>query len=345
MQLDLAYFQSIVDTLREPVVVLSQELKVVSANRAFYRVFKGTAEDTVDHPIYEIGDGQWNNDALRSLLEDIVPNNSVFDDFEIVQAFPNLGKRHILLNARKIYRPGNNTDTLLLAFEDVTAKRQAEAIAATYLQELETLNNRLSRAMQETHHRVKNNLQVISAMSELEAMRIQETATIAALQRISQHVQALAIIHDLLTQQSKDLGLATDQISVAAVLNRLVPLLTRTLAGRILNATTEDFILTVREGASVALLINELVSNAVKHGKGAIDLTLRPQNGHAILSVCDDGEGFPEGFDPVQAANTGLDLIQSVAEWDLRGTIEYSNRPQGGACVTVTFPVAGRATS
>ena len=89
----------------------------------------------------------------------------------------------------------------------------------------------------------------------------------------------------------------------------------------------------------MALLISELVSNAVKHGRADIELTLAVEGDRARLEVCDDGPGFPPGFNWSTSANTGLGLIDSTGRYDLRGAIFYENRDQGGARVVVTFPV------
>jgi nitrogen-specific signal transduction histidine kinase len=120
------YAQDIVDTVREPLLILDTTLRVRSANRAFYQTFQVSAEETEDRLIYELGDGQWDIPALRVLLEDIIPTSSVFNDFELEYTFPVIGRRVMLLNGRKL-RPGSHTELLVLAMEDVTERRRAEA--------------------------------------------------------------------------------------------------------------------------------------------------------------------------------------------------------------------------
>ena len=87
------------------------------------------------------------------------------------------------------------------------------------------------------------------------------------------------------------------------------------------------------------MIVNELVSNAVKHGKGDIEVTLRHADKRATLEVCDDGPGFAPDFVAETAANTGLELIENIARYDLRGETMYENRKEGGARITVIFPV------
>src|SRR5580692_8083728 len=119
------YALNIVDTVREPLLILDTTLRVRSANRAFYQTFHVTAEETEGHLIYELGNGQWDIPDLRRLLEDIVPKSSVFDDFELEHTFPGIGRRVMLLNARKL-EAGHHGELLVLAMEDVTARKRAE---------------------------------------------------------------------------------------------------------------------------------------------------------------------------------------------------------------------------
>ncbi len=120
-----AYAQNIVDTVREPLLILDATLRVRSANRAFYQTFHVSPSETEGRLIYELGNGQWDIPDLRTLLEDIVPKSSVFDDFELEHAFPAIGRRVMLLNARKL-EAGHHGELLVLAMEDVTHRKRAE---------------------------------------------------------------------------------------------------------------------------------------------------------------------------------------------------------------------------
>jgi PAS domain S-box-containing protein len=120
------YAQNIVDTVREPLLILDTTLRVQSANRAFYQAFHVSPAETEGRLIYELGNGQWDIPDLRTLLEDIVPKSSVFDDFELEHTFPVIGRRVMLLNARKL-QAGHHGELLVLAMEDVTERRRSEA--------------------------------------------------------------------------------------------------------------------------------------------------------------------------------------------------------------------------
>src|SRR3984957_20845709 len=96
------YAQNIVDTVREPLLILDATLRVRSANRAFYQTFHVSPGETEGRLIYELGNGQWDIPDLRTLLEEIVPKSSVFDDFELAHTFPIIGRRASLANARRL---------------------------------------------------------------------------------------------------------------------------------------------------------------------------------------------------------------------------------------------------
>jgi len=130
------YLQSIVDTVREPLVILDGNLRVISGGRSFFQLFQVSMEDTIGQLIYDLGDRQWDIPSLRQLLEDILPNNTSFDDFEVEHYFEGLGSRTILLNARRLYRPTNETQMILLAMEDITERKRTQERLTRQAQEL-----------------------------------------------------------------------------------------------------------------------------------------------------------------------------------------------------------------
>lgn len=122
------YIKTVVDVVREPVVILDKELRVMAANEPFYRTFQVEHSDTEGKVIYELGNGQWNVPTLRRLLEDVLPNNTFFKGFEVAHDFPVIGKKVMILNAREIHSRPLSEDhhrtlfppIILLAIEDVT---------------------------------------------------------------------------------------------------------------------------------------------------------------------------------------------------------------------------------
>lgn len=114
-------------TVREPMLVLDADMRVVLANRSFYQTFHVEPQQVEGRLIYELGNGQWDTPALKELLEQLLPQNSMFDDFEMTHDFPDIGRRTMLLNARCIYKAHEKNQFILLAIEDVTERKQAEA--------------------------------------------------------------------------------------------------------------------------------------------------------------------------------------------------------------------------
>jgi transcriptional regulator with GAF, ATPase, and Fis domain len=113
-------FDNIMGSIREPLVVLDAELKVVKANRSFYQTFNIKPDETEGILIYDLGNRQWNIPKLRELLEEILPGNTIFNDFEVEHNFETIGRKIMHLNARRIYTKPTQTQLILLAIEDVT---------------------------------------------------------------------------------------------------------------------------------------------------------------------------------------------------------------------------------
>ncbi len=120
------FAEAVVETVRQPLLVLDQDLNVVGANPAFYRHFQTRPEETVGNRIYELVNDQWDLPALRKLLEQIVPENTKFEDFQVQATFPKIGPRTMLLNARQTTHKGAATGRILLAFEDIPDRPETE---------------------------------------------------------------------------------------------------------------------------------------------------------------------------------------------------------------------------
>ena len=139
------YTKSILETIREPLIVLTPDLKVISANHSFYETFQVLPKETEGRFIFDIGNHQWDIPALRELLEEIIPKNTHFNNFEVDHEFQTIGRKRMLLNARRIYRKGKGTDMILLALEDITDQKQSEEA----LIDSETRYRRLFEAAQD----------------------------------------------------------------------------------------------------------------------------------------------------------------------------------------------------
>ena len=170
------YFDDVFSSLREPLVLLDNDFKVVKANRAFYLIFGVKPEETEGVVIYELGNRQWDIPRLRELLETILPRNTIFNDFEVEHTFEKIGLKIMHLNARRIYRKKNKSSFVLLAIEDVTEreyyKRHLEELVAKRTAELST-----AREMAEANRQVAE-----TALTEIKQLKDQLEAERAYLQ-------------------------------------------------------------------------------------------------------------------------------------------------------------------
>lgn len=146
------YIRTVVDTLREPFLILDKDLRVLSANRTFYAFFHAVQEETEGKLVYKLGNGQWNIPKLKILLEDILPKNTFFENFNVEHDFPGIGHKVMLLNARRIHVTGEKKPIILLAMEDITKQIQLEDQLREYTKKL---NREVAKRTAELEVRVK----------------------------------------------------------------------------------------------------------------------------------------------------------------------------------------------
>lgn len=241
------------------------------------------------------------------------------------------GKRVFNYTVRSLAAHAEQPSATLFRARDITEEYVARMA-------LEDCNRHLTQAMSETHHRVKNNLQIVCSLAEMQMQEADETIPKSALQRINQHVRALAAIHDILTHTPSE-DEQKQSIPARELLEQLFPMLQTTLPNRLIHYEIADVVLPTREASALALICNELVNNAAKHGAGEVKIEFNVEGTKAVLKVSDNGKGFPDNFQLETSANTGLDLVQSLAKWDLAGHVRFFNCDTGGACITVEFPL------
>ena len=298
--------EKIVDTVREPLLILHEDLRVQSANQAFYDAFKVEPAETEGCLIYDLGDRQWDIPELRRLLSEVLPDNEFFNDFEVEHEFPTVGHRVMLLNARRV----DHLQLILLAIEDITERRRAE-------QEREML-------VAELNHRVKNLFAVVRALvTQGDGVRSAEASQQVLLGRMD----ALARAHDLLFE-SRWRG-----AELRALAGALQP-----FGGERAEAIEVDgpsVELNARQALSVSLVLHELATNAAKYG------ALSVPTGQVRLSwhVEPVGEGRrvhlrweERGGPPVTAPRTagfGTQLIRRAFGFELDGTADLTFEPEG----------------
>lgn len=146
------YIKTVVDIVREPILVLDKELNVLTANEPFYRMFQVEAKVTEGELVYKLGNGQWDIPALRKLLENILPKNTFFKDFEVIHEFPFIGNKSMILNARQIHSSNGNQALLppiiFLAIEDVTPMVAIAETLALHVKELAAKNLQRTLALE-----------------------------------------------------------------------------------------------------------------------------------------------------------------------------------------------------
>ena len=204
------YAQNIVDTVREPLLILDATLRVESANRAFYQTFHVSPAETEGRLIYELGNGQWDIPHLRTLLEDIVPKSSVFDDYELVHTFPGIGRRVMLLNARKL-QAGHHGELLVLAMEDVTERRRSEEEVAKAKEAAEAANRAKSAFLANMSHEIRTPMNAILGFSQLmlrdQNLDARQSQYLGTINRSGEHL--LALINDILEMSKIEAGRTT----------------------------------------------------------------------------------------------------------------------------------------
>ncbi len=170
--------QEIVRTVREPLVVLDGQLHVQSANDSFFKTFQVTPEETENRLLYELGNGQWDIPSLRGLLEEVLPRDAWVGDFEVTHTFEKIGERTMMLNARRMTGKGSNQ--ILLAIEDVTERKLAEAQIKNVNANLEQKNRELQEFVHTVSHDLKSPLVTFGGVLGLLKEELQEERLVAA---------------------------------------------------------------------------------------------------------------------------------------------------------------------
>lgn len=225
---------------------------------------------------------------------------------------------------------------------DITERKADEIELKRKQAQIEELNIYLRRSMIETHHRIKNNLQLIAGLVEMRLIQYDELIPAEEFRRIGNHVHALSTIHDILTDEAKGQE-ETGAVSLQSTLTRLSSMLS-TLHGRAIVATQlDETIVTPKVATSLAVVLSELINNSVKHGEGEIGLRVTVSDSGVKVELWDSGPGFPEGFDSATSAHTGLQIVEQLVRWDLRGAASYGASPEGGAHITISMPLPDRS--
>lgn len=347
----LEYAESIIDTVREPMLVLDGELRIKTASRSFYSKFKVSREDTEEKFIYDIGNGQWNIPELKILLEDILPNQNAFENFEVSHDFPDLGRRVMLLNARKIWRRQNHTTRVLLAFEDITDRKHAE-------NELLRSNEDLQSFAYVAAHDMRNPLGAALNISKFLSDRLESKLDSKEKEMFSFAISSMEHLNQLLTDI-----LSFSEVSNSQKEQTLVPFneaLQIALTNLNEQINKDSAIITVNSLPDIhcdrtltTLVLQNLIGNALKYKRELpprIFIDAIQENNVWVISIEDNGEGFSQDlaekiFEPFRrvtaskeaGSGIGLATCKKIVE-RMGGKVWANSAPNQGSTFFFTIP-------
>ena len=290
----LDFAEAIVETVREPLVILNQNLEVIHANRTFYETFRAAPQETEGRLIYGLGNGQWNIPKLRELLENVLPAHATFRDFEVTYEFEHVGRKVMLLNASEIFNPNAQARTILLAIEDVTDRKQAE-------EELRTTNAELQHFAYALTHDLQEPLRMVVNFTELlgqeyagklgeEADRFISYSVEGAL-RIEALLKALLAYWEVAERDPGSLA----PVDCGAVLSKALLNLQAAIAESGAVVTAGPLPTVAAEEVMLIQLFQNLISNSIKYrGEETPRIHISAERGPEgwLFSVRDNGIGI-----------------------------------------------------
>lgn len=304
--------QAIVDTVREPVIVLDAKLRVIAASRSFYSVFRVSPEQTQGLLLFALGDGQWDIPRLRMLLEKIIPEHGIMQDYEVDHDFPDLGHRTMCLNARQVFYDGGAESTILLSIEDVTYRRAAERNLEGMLRYKEAL-------LEEMEHRIANSLQIIASIILTKARTVASEETRLSLQDAHKRVISVAALQKQLRHFA-----SAGEVEMGPYLSSLCEALANSMIGDGQSISLEVVDGTgsaaAAQAESLGLIATELIMNALKHAfpgrmnSGCVRVSYEVEGTNWKLSVADNGIGKPEGVFAQQRTGLGTGIVNALAQ-------------------------------
>lgn len=281
------FLSSIIQTVRESLLVLSPDFKVLSANNHFLKTFKVTSEETVGKILYELGNNQWNIPALKELLIKILPTSNPVIDFEVEHTFPHIGKRLMLLNAYRIEFDGSYKDRILLAIEDISEKREME--------------RRKDDFLSIASHELKTPLTTIKGLVQLLQRMSSGGITekfLDTLGKVSLHVDKLNnLITELLDTskiQSGNIELHTEPFNVDHFLKETIDNLVFTTPHYNISVEGSTDAIVMGDELQLSQVVNNLISNAVKYAPDSekIEVYISKVGNYVKISITDYGMGI-----------------------------------------------------
>lgn len=331
------YAENVVETVRQPLLVLNSQLRVESANRAFYRVFRVAPAETVGRFIYDLGNREWEIPELRVLLEAILPQNTVVEDFQVEHRFKQLGHRTMLLNARRVHESVGTTERILLAFDDITQRKEAEFASTEADRRKNEFLAMLAHELRSPLAPIRNALEIIrhakgneSLTSPMAAATTHEPATRrldaghlvdSAVDMLERQVgQMVRLVDDLLDANRISRGkleLRRDRVELSSVVYHAVEgarPLCESLGQKLTVTLPPDAVYLNADPTRLAQIVGNLLNNASKFTDrgGRIWLTVERGTPNVVIRVRDTGIGIaadqlPRIFDMFMQIDTSIE--------------------------------------
>lgn len=312
---------AIVDTLREPIVILDSSLCVVVGNRAFYSTFGVDYSKIHGKKFSELGNGEWNIPALLTLLAQIIPQKTRVEGYEVIHTFEKLGLRVMILNARSIKLNTKHTD-IFISITDVTEQRKTERDKENLMLQKDTL-------LKEMRHRIANSLQLIASIILLKAGTVKSEESRAHLEDAHDRIISISTV-----QRNLDPTSEGSLVPVTDYLRTLCESLSRSMIGGrkpiTIKVTGGIAYVTPDHAIGLGLITTELVMNSLKHafpkGMGQITVTYESEGKKWKLSVGDDGIGL--NSNESNREGLGTNIVESLAN-QLNAVINKESTSRG----------------
>ena len=358
----------IADTVREPLIVLDEERRVLGANPAFFTMFELSPDTTIGTVLHDLGGGEWDLPALRTLLDGVLAESRGFERFEVDHVFARTGRRVMWLNAREIAKPIGEGRAILLAIEDITDRRVAEEALAQRTRDLERSNRELEQFAAIASHDLQEPLRKIRTYADMLQRRsaavLDDTSSDYVERMVSAATRMQTLIGDLLALARV---VSAPRPLALVDLDRLVKevLADMEIAVRESHGTVDVAGLPTISGDPLQMrqLFQNLISNAIKFRRQDIPLVITiaatdelvPDHGlHHAITVRDNGIGFDPQyahiiFEPFQrlhgrghytGSGIGLAIASRIVERH-GGSITASSMPGEGTTMTIRLPQPG----
>ncbi|MHB9048255.1 MAG: PAS domain-containing protein [Pirellulales bacterium] len=296
-----AYAEHIVETVREPLLVLDAGMRVMSANPAFFRLFGGSPGETEGRSIYDLGGGAWDIPALRELLETIIPQNAVFESFEMDLELPDVGVRSLVVNARRMERRGPHPALILLAIEDTTERVEGERAILRLNHELLIANRELEAFNHSVAHDLRSPLVTLSGLSGMLLRKCEEKIGDEEKQWLEQIRETVTHMHGLIDSLMELSRVAKAEVhreplDLSALAREIAAALALQEPDRKVEFTIQEGLMANGEPRLLRTVLENLLGNAWKFtGKkevGRIEFAAVDHDGKPAFFVRDNGAGF-----------------------------------------------------